>query len=281
MTVCTKQHTAHYGFGLLAVCLLLTAGCEDSAATRLLNEKSQSRRSEIAGFTVDTSFSAPPPPPVMDSNSLADAVYGGGGVGETYEGLEVPVPGKNNDADYIMKSDIYWKMNWIKKQIDSMIVPPQLDQKVAKLREQIGKSLEDDKKPLMLEICDLLERGLDAHRMISEMKRYGVDARQKAKLEADLTFSPGAVSDPFSMDPAEIGTSSRRRKTERSAEKWSSTHGESPEIAKRNAFNEASLKIDQLAQMLGLNARPENLKPGETPRTGFKGTRLEDPVNDR
>lgn len=197
---------------------------------------------------------------------------------ELYEGLKVPVPGQSTDDDYVMKSDIYWKMNWVKKQLDSARVPPQLGEIVSKLRLQTAKSLDDDKKPLLFEICDLLEKGLDADTSAKELKKFGIELDQ-SHLYTEPKSDSSAVYDPIAPNTHDgiLETDSharKRRAAERTARKLTGSGSESPEFTKRMAFNEACRKIDQLAEMLGLQGRPENLKPGEMPKVGPGGKPL-------
>ncbi|MGL1423610.1 hypothetical protein ACSTJ1_00265, partial [Vibrio parahaemolyticus] len=52
-------------------------------------------------------------------------------------------PGERSDTDYIRKADVYWKLNWARKQVLSGSIPPQFASSLARIRKLLEPAVQD------------------------------------------------------------------------------------------------------------------------------------------
>lgn len=209
---------------------------------------------------VITAKTVPPAPTQEKEQSLEDALGVSGPIG----GPDGDVLAQHNAGrDYERKCDIYWKLNWVKKQIDAGRVPSELPNALRDIAMETKPTDSDDKKPLIGTILQDLQSGLDAHRAGDALRQHGVDPSSVAwgigriSLESKLSGVPGSA----------VPASGMSKDARQQILSYEEQFHASPISVKRESFGRASHNIERLGNMLGMLGREENTPGGTFPRT--------------
>lgn len=100
----------------------------------------------------------PNPPNIGDASALS----------ETHEAAQRAI------VDYTDKADIYWKLNWIRRELVAGRIPRVLEEAIPKLREQLRNTREDGNRDLAEEAVDHLEKGLKHYMAKQALQQGGV-----------------------------------------------------------------------------------------------------------
>lgn len=74
------------------------------------------------------------------------------------------------DSDYIDKADVYWKLNWIRKQILTGNFPENFEQAIAKTRKLHETTRRDKNYDLAAEAIKLIEEGWEHHKALVKLR---------------------------------------------------------------------------------------------------------------
>jgi len=167
----------------------------------------------------------------------------------------------DEQRDAIEKKDIYWKLAYLKNAVSIGQTPYGMAQNLAELRARNQNTLEDEKRALIDEILDHLQAGLDADDKAKEWKESGIDSAAvpwglgRIALENRLSGQDGLL-DLSSRRNNAFGSEAVRREIL----DYETAHHAPPEQVKRDAWRQATLKIERLGEMLDLLGRepPEN-----------------------
>jgi hypothetical protein len=180
------------------------------------------------------------------SGSSGSALVGGGGGS--------PVAG--SDSDYIAKSDIYWKFNYLKTVLDQGRTPQELGQAIVDIQNEAAKTQQDDKTPIIAGILSELQSGLDSDKLIKKLQAAGVDISR-------IPWGTGRISVHEALQRLEeksgvnLDTDLRQK-----IQDYEELNHSSPDLVKKTSFQQACDQTVQLGGMLGLLNRKENSPPG-------------------
>ena len=229
--------------------------------------------------------------PVSQAFGLPDSQEPGqiGGLGQP----DVADGTRGPDADYIDKSDVYWKLNWIKKKLTDGDLPPNFVDAVLKARHELEATDRDSNFNVAADAIGHLDRGiehleavqaLDTAMVESDaipwgsgtraMRRFidsgGLGFGQKRDMAAAMDMSTGALdkndlsidlmSAPTSMETGShlFGLSPQQQKAVEIVMDYESRYHMSPDRVMRDEWRSAMERIDNLRDDLGLMNRPEN-----------------------
>lgn len=165
------------------------------------------------------------------------------------------------EKEYVAKADVYWKMNWVKNSVEAGIVPDNLSEALSEMRKQMVTLEEDDKKPLMREILDHIERGKQAEDLSKELRRQGLDTTHIAWGMGTQTIASRLKEDAKRGRLSGL-LLSERGDLEQRILSFESLYASSPDAVKAREFTAAGVKINELGGKLRLLGRRENSPSG-------------------
>ena len=227
-------------------------------------------------------------------------VVGGGGGYRNSEwqsaGIEMPTHRsagfRGPDADYIDKCDVYWKLNWIRKRLQSGKLPSNLKEAVAQTRKLLMTAARDRNFNTGEEAVIALEEGiehLEAQRTLrlgnveallvpwgagraaverhfdkdkartnpTELKPNKYLTHSSGSLSLDLTQSSSAMPRPAHMGRTTVIAPSVKA-AQSLALSYADKYTASPEDMMRRSWQKAIEKINKLRDDLGLMNRTDN-----------------------
>lgn len=228
-----------------------------------------------------------------------DVVTGGSGYKNSEwqsTGIAMPThrsPGfRGPDADYIDKADVYWKLNWIRIQLQNGKLPSNLKEAVAKTRKLLRTVVQDRNSNTAEEAVIALEEGiehLEAQRVLTlgntdlqlipwragraAVERYFEQDNGKlnggaSKSNKYLNRSGGSLTLDLMQNPLSTPHPSGRSLTTKTAPgvteaqavalSYASKFAASPEEMMRRSWQKAIEKTNKLRDDLGLMNRADN-----------------------
>jgi hypothetical protein len=226
----------------LALCAVSLAGCGDDDYKGI-------RRSNVVVETKPTFGGGSRP------MSGAELVYGEGSVPKSTTaalGAAGPVGEPDAENERIGRGDIYYKLAWIKQKLDSGYVPDNLHTALDDIRKRTAKLTPDENILRIQEATEKLQAGLDAHRMEQQLRREGVNPDGVAwgvgRMELERRLKRGSQKSAFGSGAG----SDRLTSTDREILTFAAEHSAPPSRVKWSAFRDASAKIAELGDKLGL-----------------------------
>lgn len=219
-----------------------------------------------------------------NSNDLGAKVphYGSltGGTGS----VAVATSSAGDGADYEDKCDVYWKLNWIRKEILAGRAPYNLGDVIKKTRQELSQTRPDGNLDLAAEAMDHLEKGLmhlaadqdiqAAHITRSSipwsvgpagMRRFIETTIPGAKANSGVSGRRGSAGfdDDDDFTPASSGSLHQpidwqQQQAITVMENYASHRHASPESLMRSEFRTAIQKTNRLRDNLHLEHRKEN-----------------------
>ena len=214
------------------------------------------------------------------SSDMAGAMYRIEGEGVTY-----------SEGEYVQKADLYWKLNWLRKELLKGNIPSILAASLPRLRKQLAKSKHDAVYRLTVEALDHLEKGLAhvrAEKAILAVGAHcdsipwgaGTDSIQRYIDRGELGFGRKPVElrshRDMSEEDDEDGSSSPRRsplltnvlsadqkKAIDTILEYELREHTSPHTLMRDEWSKAITLINKLRDELGLKGREQN-KDGDS-----------------
>lgn len=167
---------------------------------------------------------------------------------------------QSDDSDYIAKSDIYWKLNYIKTQFDNNKIPPTLANAIDEIRTQTQKTISDDKYPLIIETLGLLKNVLDSDTTEKKMRDLGLEP-------STIAWGTGSITmrSQFKQKQGAGYLNANARDRQDMVIKYEETYHSAPADVRRKGMQRACERITRLGDMLGLLNRKANSKPNEIP----------------
>lgn len=83
--------------------------------------------------------------------------------------------GRGADADYIDKADVYWKLNWIRKELQSGNLPSNLKEAVAKTRKGLMTLVPDRNRTTAEDAVAAMEEGVQHQEADKALKAAGLN----------------------------------------------------------------------------------------------------------
>jgi hypothetical protein len=207
---------------------------------------------------------------------------GGRGVGRISAGF------RGEDADYIDKADVYWKLNWIRKQLLAGLLPSNLEEAIEKTRRQLLTTKLDKNYQIADEAVTQLEKGsehLRAHRKLqaasvplslipwsagrNAVERFlddghlgfgGKDRSRESNRRDEDEDEESTIRRVWRSHQAATATTLTARQQEALTiiREYAERHRVAPEEMMKRAWRRAIEKINELRDELGLMDRAEN-----------------------
>lgn len=176
---------------------------------------------------------------------------------------------QNHDQDFVVKADLYWKMNWMLKTVDDNKIPPDFDQALETTRSQLALTFNDGLYGLAADALDSLAEGIK-HRQAEQVlenagvSRYmvpwsaGMLAVESFIDEGRLGFGAKPPEQRFGVvqrsNPNDLSTttmpdagehiSTEQRQVLDVVREYTLKYKESPTDRKLQAFRTAAIKVD-------------------------------------
>jgi hypothetical protein len=165
-------------------------------------------------------------------------------------------PERGADSDYIDKADVYWKLNWIRKQVLSGEVPEDLDKRLAKVREQLETTVQDNNYRLAEEAITRYENGFEHLRADQVLQRAGVPT-------TIVPWRSGEAAVRKFIDNNGLGFGGQKRKT--TTQLGDSEDEDRPSLLRRSRRYRSRLSADQeeVIDLILRYTREYHAAPGE------------------
>jgi hypothetical protein len=159
-----------------------------------------------------------------------------------------PVLTPEQNEDRIAKADIYFKFAWARSELSSRKVPYDLPIVVRDVKQRVGGLAPDRGATLIAEIVTLMEEGLEAHKLDTEVNALGlgeskIDWRKPHTPLSSIQMDKGDSSGAKMEAP---GPSERR------ARQFAKLHRMPPSLVKWRKFQQACAKTLELADTLNV-----------------------------
>jgi hypothetical protein len=219
----------------------------------------------------------------------------GGTLGEDIVTAKMHVTDPAHPHDYVDKSDVYWKLNWIRQQLLAGTLPSNLEEAVAKTRKKMLTTEHDRNYPIAEEAVKLLEEGLkhlraDRALQAAHINRYAVpwgggrEAIQRYINAGEAGFGGKALgSDKVSTSQDDeddkpyaerfgisssplttVGLSSTQKQALDILLDYETQYHASPDEMMRRAWSRAIERINKLRDELGLMNQEANSDGDQT-----------------
>ena len=187
------------------------------------------------------------------------------------------------DSDYVDKSDVYWKLNWLRKHMGDATLPEDFEKAIKICRETMTTATHDANYRLADDALTHLEAGLKHYRNAQILKAANADvilipwsggeeAVQRALDRGVLGFGEKMQAASRASARDEDGNPAPRRNSAASAPtltpaqqkivdlvlEYAHRYRASPDAARRSDWDVAVTKINRLRDELGLMNRAEN-----------------------
>lgn len=214
------------------------------------------------------------------------------------------------DADYIDKADVYWKLNWIRKQLQNGKLPSNLKEAVAKTRKLLMTVVRDRNFDTAEEAVTALEEGIDhleAQRTLTlgnidpqlipwgagrgaverhfdkdkgkiirpDSKITKPQNRFNGSLALDLTESSSSLPRPSRLGRSLTLTMPGVKEAQAVALSYAEKYAASPEEMMRRSWQKAIEKTNKLRDDLGLMNRADNNDRNDVSVPTIFGTSIE------
>ncbi|MCS6777511.1 MAG: hypothetical protein RMJ43_14460 [Chloroherpetonaceae bacterium] len=211
-----------------------------------------------------------------------------------YEAYTPMAPGmRGSDADYIDKADVYWKLNWIRKQLQAGTIPPNLADAIARTRQQLETTQRDKNYRIAERAIQLLEEGMEhlqarrtlvaagvasdlipwslgreaVQRYIDEGRLGFGSAAKRASLRpgtADAKESPAQSYWRQQRNTLTSTLTARQQSTIALILEYAEKYRASPDTMLQRVWQKAIERINELRDELGLMNRNENRDSNST-----------------
>lgn len=167
--------------------------------------------------------------------------------------------GEGADSDYIDKADIYWKLRWLKGEVEAGRYPSNMGSEVDELEERTAGTAPDQNRPLLEDAVKGYRDGFAAHKAIDEIKAGGLDPATIPWGTGRYLIEESFKKSNLSKDPILAGLGSRPlSKAQFVALDWETQHHKSPIEVRDVSIEKATTTTDLIAEELGLADRGPN-----------------------